>query len=207
MDNKKMTKKVLAEVAGDLSKVMDFETPIKTGDEVTKKDIIADLIEAAGELEAKDKISDLSREVLAFLKLELPVAEGGEAEEPEVAKEPEVVKAAEKAKKDKPVKTDNGKKDKPVKPVKTDNGKKAAEPKPPKKEGKKVAKYTQVQAFCDAVKKGSKTLDELIEDAKKLYNAANPGKEKTKLSYIPNYIKVLVTLGFIELKDKKYFLK
>ena len=90
MDNKKLTKKVLTEVANDLSKVMDFEKPIETGDKVTKSGIITDLKEAAKELLPKDKISDLSREVLIFLKVKLPKLEelvSNETETPEPVKQ------------------------------------------------------------------------------------------------------------------------
>jgi hypothetical protein len=74
------------------------------------------------------------------------------------------------------------------------------------------SKYTRVQAFCDALQGKAKTIIELAEKAKELYDKANPGKEESKLSYIQwtiekYYIVPFVILGFVELKGKKYSLK
>lgn len=74
------------------------------------------------------------------------------------------------------------------------------------------SKYTRVQAFCDALQGKAKTITELAEKAKELYDKANPGKEESKLSYIQwtiekYYIVPFVILGFVELKGKKYSLK
>lgn len=104
MDDKKLTKKVLAKVANDLSKAMDFEKPIETGDKVTKAQIIDDLKEAGKELLPKDKISDLSREVLTFLKVKLPEPKELVSDKTEkITDKTEAKKATKAAEKDKKV--------------------------------------------------------------------------------------------------------
>lgn len=75
MKEKDLTKKVLADVADELSKVMDFEIAIETGRKTTAKQLKNDLIEAAKELREEDKISDESKQVLEFLGVGLPKPE------------------------------------------------------------------------------------------------------------------------------------
>lgn len=148
MDDKKLTKKVLAEVANDLSKAMDFEKPIETGDKVTKKEIIADLKEAGKELLPKDKISDLSREVLTFLKVELP-----KPKEPVSDKTGEITGKTEKTKKE-------------TKAVEKD---KKVEPKLPKKSEKAKDEFgfsikSKNSFFAAAIKETPMTMAEIKKE-------------------------------------------
>ena len=87
MKEKDLTKKVLEEVANELSEVMDFETSIKTGKKITIKQLKDDLIEAAKELRKEDEISDKAKEVLELLGVDLPFEEVVEEEKEKNEKE------------------------------------------------------------------------------------------------------------------------
>lgn len=69
---KDLTKKLLTEVAKNLSKL--FEQPIKVNTKSTVASIKTDLIDAGKELLAEDesKLSDQSKEVLTLLGIKLP---------------------------------------------------------------------------------------------------------------------------------------
>lgn len=90
MKEKDLTKTELSKVADELSKVMDFETPIKTGRKVTIKQLKTDLAEAAKELREDDEISEESIAVLTCLKIDLPESKSGS--EPEKDKKPAIKK-------------------------------------------------------------------------------------------------------------------
>ena len=81
MTEKDLTKKVLVEVAKDLSTI--FEQPIKTGNKTTNDEIKKDLISAGNELQKDDEISDKSKEVLTLLGVKLPFEKEKEEEEKE----------------------------------------------------------------------------------------------------------------------------
>lgn len=73
MTEEDLTKKVLAEVAKDLSKI--FDESIKTGGKITRDEIKKDLISAGNELQKDDKIADKSKDVLTLLGVKLPFEE------------------------------------------------------------------------------------------------------------------------------------
>ena len=95
MDEKDLTKKVLIEVAKDLSKI--FEQPIKIGGKTTNDEIKKDLISAGNELQKDDTITDKSKEVLTLLGVELPFEEGEEKGEEKLGKKGKKGKKGEKA--------------------------------------------------------------------------------------------------------------
>jgi len=193
MGKDEITKKVLIAVAEDLNKVMGLDPAIEVNRQITNAKIEKDLIEAAKELLKDDEITDKSKEVLITLGVELPgkVEEAEKESKVEPKAEPKSKKVDKKIESEKPI-------EKPIE--------KKADTK------KKLKKYTRVQAFCDALDKEPKTIKEMAQKAKDLYDKANPGKEESKLSYIQwtiekYYIVPFVILGFVELKDKKYSLK
>lgn len=99
MKSKDLTKKVLKEVANELSKVMDFEEPIKTGNKTTIESIKSDLIEAAKELREDDKITEESKEVLIEIGIKLPWKVEKREEKPKVTKSKSVKKKTKKEEK------------------------------------------------------------------------------------------------------------
>lgn len=184
MDDKKLTKKVLAEVASDLSKAMDFEKPIETGDKVTKAQIIDDLKEAGKELLPKDKISDLSQEVLIFLKVELPKPKEPVSDKTgKITGKTEAKRATKAAEKDKKV-----------------------EPKLPEKMVEKTKKYTRSNALIDAFGKDVKTKTDLIKAANIIYidngGADNLNVAKALFGYVMPSLLILGVV--IEVENGKY---
>lgn len=218
MDEKNLTKEVLIEVAKDLSKI--FEQPIETEDDKTDINLLKkDLIEAGNELQEGDTLIDESKDVLIALGVKLPWPVDTKIK---VEKEPtKLVKPKKSTKKEaaksvgKKKVTDKKGKGKPASEKKVVSKKieKAEKAKLVGKEAReKTKKYTRVQAFCDALYGAPKTIEEMAQKAKDLYDKANPGREKSKLSYVQwtiekYYIVPFVILGFVVLKDKKYSLK
>jgi outer membrane biosynthesis protein TonB len=214
MPEKDLTKKVLIKVAKDLSQI--FEQPIET-DGKTNMDLLKkDLIEAGNELQEGDSIADESKDVLIALGVKLPWPVEPEIEVEKGPVKPVKQKEATKKAKAKPAgkkkAADKKGKEKPASEKKAVD-KKAEKVKPVEKDTKvKTKKYTRVQAFCDALYGNPKTIEEMAQQAKDLYDKANPGREKSKLSYIQwtiekYYIVPFVIFGFVVLKDEKYSLK
>jgi len=72
----------------------------------------------------------------------------------------------------------------------------------------KKEKYTRIQAFCDALKGEPKTIKEISEKAKILYDEANPNIEQKGVErYTKILISPLIIFGFVILQNKKYSLK
>jgi hypothetical protein len=72
MEEKDLTKKVLAKVAKELNKVMELEPEIQFDHKRTNDKIKKDLIEAGAELNENDEISGESKEALEALGVKLP---------------------------------------------------------------------------------------------------------------------------------------
>lgn len=95
MEEKDLTKKVLAKVAKELNKVMELEPEIQFDHKRTNDKIKKDLIEAGAELNENDEISDESKEILETLGVKLPFEKKDSGQE-EGAGKPSVKKAGGK---------------------------------------------------------------------------------------------------------------
>ena len=204
MKEKDLTREMLVRVAEDLNKL--FETPIETGEDATKINLLKkDLIEAGAELLKDDVISDESKDVLIALGVKLP----WEVEEVNPKTDNPEPKKADKKAKIKPI----GKKKSASKKQRT--GKKAetkpVKEKPIEKEIKeKAGKYTRAQAFCDALQGEPKTIEEIAKIAIFLYEekTGKTGTQiKTAIWNVTLSLQPLLILGFVEKADKKYSLK
>lgn len=209
MDEKDLTKKVLIEVAKDLSKI--FEQPIETADDKTDIDLLKkDLIEAGNELQEGDSLADESKDVLITLGVKLP----GKVEAKEEAVKPVKQKATAKKAKAEPVdkkKAPDKKEKEKVASKKKAVDKKAEKVKPVEKEAKKsLKKYTRAQAFCDALQGKPKTIEEIAKMAISLYEEKTGKFDtqiKTAIWNVTLSLQPLLILGFVEKTDKKYSLK
>ncbi len=206
-----ITRELLEKAATDLNKtILDKESMILI-DGVMESALEADVLEVGKmlietditELKAKTKEVLGAMEVKLFVEKEIaPSEEIKEVKEEEVKTE-EIVEESETS--DEPEKKEAVEIPVKVKKQEQKENKKTSDNKEKKK------KYTRAQAFCDALTGKQKTLVEIAEKAMKLHNDANPNKKQPQLASIEwavrDYIQPLVILGFVTLKDKKYFLK
>jgi hypothetical protein len=228
--SKKCVKKDLEMVAQEFNAVLKLDPPIDLGEETTVKFLEADIKDVfENVLEERDILSDRTIEVMGVLGL----VRGGVDTEKEVIQkksfehieeikpdpEPEKEKVVEVEKEEiveivEVVEVVEVKVEEKIEIIPEVPEVKVTKPKnkPITKENNKTEVYTRAHAFCDALPGRPKTLTEIAEKAKELYDKIYPNKKQPKFIHIEwdikmHYLTPLIILGVVILDNGKYSLK
>ena len=208
LTKKEVTKKMLVGVAEDFNRVvLEKDSQIKFNSKTTNAILEADIMKCAAELLEPDDIPKFSVESVEVLKaLGVDIKEIKETPDPGTEEDPvSVPDPAEDSVQKQPETPDKDKLQAEGEDQKKNKGEVKGET--------KKAKYTRIQAFCDALQGKPKTILEIAEISKKKYNDANSGHSKHDNikqeveRYVKPFVKLLVILDFVVCKDKKYSLK